>query len=141
MKRVTGVSEPWLQSYVNDKHKSVSRQVKVRTKKKGKLTFQCDEIWSFVGNKDNKQWIWLAKDLKTREIIGVHVGLPAVAMEQESFGSLCHLCIDNVQESYSDFWEAYEQVIPSKRDRAVGKVPQIVIFLSLNSTFHLIIEH
>lgn len=32
--RVTDVSEPWLQSYVNDKYESVSKQVKVTAKKK-----------------------------------------------------------------------------------------------------------
>lgn len=33
--RVTEVSEPWLQSYVNDKYESVSKKVEVTTKKKG----------------------------------------------------------------------------------------------------------
>ena len=31
-------------------------------------------MWSFVGNKGNKQWIWLALDAATREVVGVHVG-------------------------------------------------------------------
>ena len=42
--------------------------------KKGKLTLQCDEAWSFVGNKGNKQWIWLALDVITKEIVGVYIG-------------------------------------------------------------------
>jgi insertion element IS1 protein InsB len=42
--------------------------------KKGRLTIQCDEMWSFVGNKGNKQWIWLALDIETRKIIEVHIG-------------------------------------------------------------------
>ena len=33
--RVAGVSEPWLQSYVNQKYQDVPRQVQVRTKKRG----------------------------------------------------------------------------------------------------------
>ncbi len=41
---------------------------------KGKLTIECDEAWPFVGNKGNKQWIRLAMDKKTREIVGVYVG-------------------------------------------------------------------
>jgi len=28
---------------------------------------QCDELWSCVNNKSNKQWIWLALDAVTRE--------------------------------------------------------------------------
>jgi insertion element IS1 protein InsB len=31
-------------------------------------------MWSFVGHKANKQWIWLALDVVIRKIIGVHVG-------------------------------------------------------------------
>jgi hypothetical protein len=32
--------------------------------KKGQLTIECDEMWSFVGTKKNKQWIWLALDIQ-----------------------------------------------------------------------------
>lgn len=42
--------------------------------KKGRLTIQCDELWSFVDKKGNKQWVWLALDADTREIVGVHIG-------------------------------------------------------------------
>jgi len=31
-------------------------------------------MWSFVGFKRNKQWIWLALDSDSREIVGMHVG-------------------------------------------------------------------
>jgi len=31
-------------------------------------------MWSFVGNKQKKQWLWLALDELTREIVGVYVG-------------------------------------------------------------------
>lgn len=44
------------------------------TQKKGRLAIQCDELWSFVDNKGNKQWVWLALDANTREIVGVHIG-------------------------------------------------------------------
>ena len=43
-------------------------------KKKGKLVIQCDEMWSFVSCKGNKQWIWLAIDILTKEIVGVYIG-------------------------------------------------------------------
>ncbi|HPZ08738.1 MAG TPA: hypothetical protein PL110_11530 [Candidatus Eremiobacteraeota bacterium] len=31
-------------------------------------------MWSFVYNKDNKQWIWLAMDAGRREITGFYAG-------------------------------------------------------------------
>ena len=40
--------------------------------KKGKIIFQCDEAWSFLGNKENQQWIWLALDVNTKEIVDEH---------------------------------------------------------------------
>ena len=33
--RVTKVSEPWIQNYVNHKYESIPQQVKVKTKKRG----------------------------------------------------------------------------------------------------------
>ena len=42
-------------------------------KKKGKLAIECDEMWSFVGSKNNKQWIGLAIDKTSREIVGFYV--------------------------------------------------------------------
>ncbi len=38
------------------------------------LEAEADEMWSFVEKKENKQWIWIAMDAKSRQIIGFHVG-------------------------------------------------------------------
>ena len=32
-------------------------------------------MWSFVGTKSNKQWIGLAMDVETREIVGAYIGV------------------------------------------------------------------
>ena len=42
---------------------------------KGKLTIQMDELLSCVGDKGNKQWVWLAIDTGTREIEILDVSL------------------------------------------------------------------
>ena len=88
--------------------------------KKSRLTVECDEMWSFAGNKKNKKWIWLALDRKSREIIGVHVGSLEHSGAQSLWESLppvyrqCAVC-------YTDFWSAYNKVFPRKRHKAVGK--------------------
>ena len=118
--RVTKVSLSWLYNHIKKKYATVPRKLKVVKKRKGKLVVQMDELWSFVDNKGNKQWLWIAIDAKTREVIGFYIGdrnrksaealwdcLPAVYRQ-------CAVC-------YTDFWESYEGVIPSKRHRAVGK--------------------
>lgn len=84
------------------------------------MTIQCDEMWSFVSNKGNKQWVWLALDTKTREIVGVHIGDRSRAgakMLWQSLPGVYRQCA----RGYTDFWSAYEQVIPKSRHRAVSK--------------------
>jgi len=38
------------------------------------LESEIDEMFSFVGSKANKQWIWIAMDTKSRQIVAFHVG-------------------------------------------------------------------
>jgi len=77
-------------------------------------------LWSFVGCKNNKQWIWLALDVDSREIVGVYVGSRDEYGARQLWTSLpgvyrqCAVC-------YTDFWAAYAQVIPGQRHQAVGK--------------------
>lgn len=52
--RICDVFESWLQEYVNGKYAAVPRTVNVSSKK-GRLALQCDEMWSFVNDKSNKQ--------------------------------------------------------------------------------------
>jgi IS1 family transposase len=77
-------------------------------------------MWSFVRSKDNKQWIWLAIDADSREIVGVYVGDRSRQSAKKLWQSLPPV-YRQCAVSYTDFWEAYEQVLPSKRHRAVGK--------------------
>jgi hypothetical protein len=39
-----------------------------------RLEAEADAMWSFVQKKANKQWIWIAMDATTRQIIALHVG-------------------------------------------------------------------
>ncbi len=77
-------------------------------------------MWSFVGSKRCKKWIWLALDTATREIVGVFVGSRGKSGAKGLWRSLpavyrqCALC-------YTDFWQAYAGVFPNKRHQAVGK--------------------
>jgi IS1 family transposase len=89
-------------------------------KPKGALKVQMDELWSFVDHKGNKQWVWVAIDADTRDIIGCPIGdrsrESAIALWQ-SIPGVYRQCA----KVYTDFWEAYVTVIPSKRHEAVGK--------------------
>ena len=118
--RVTGVSSDWLQHYVNKKYEQTLREVTVTKKSKRRLTIECDEMWSFVQNKHDKYWIWLALDIETHEIVGAYVGKRDEQSAQRLWKSLPPV-YRQCAVSYTDFWRAYSQVFPCKRHRAVGK--------------------
>ncbi len=118
--RITDVSARWLQNYVNKKYKKTPKKIDVKKKPRGKLTIECDEAWSFVRNKNNKQWIRLATDKDTREITGVYAG------NRDKEGALgLWNSIPGVYRqcavSYTDFRSSYDEIFPSKRHRSVGK--------------------
>ena len=35
---------------------------------------EVDELWSFVGKKANPQWLWLALDARSCQVLAFHVG-------------------------------------------------------------------
>lgn len=133
--RVTGVSWSWLQNYVNNKLAAVPRQIRVSEKPKGKLTIECDEMWSFVFCKKIKVYIWLAIDRSTREIIGCYLGDRSRKSARKLWGSLPGV-YRQCAVAYTDFWDSYKTVIPPQRHRAVGKESgQTNHIERLNNTF------
>jgi insertion element IS1 protein InsB len=84
------------------------------------LTVECDELWSFVGDKGNVQWVWLAFDRDTREIVGVHVGARDRSGAKGLWASLPGV-YRQCAVAYTDFWEAYITVFPGMRHRPSEK--------------------
>lgn len=70
--------------------------------------------------KKNKQWVWLAIDRDSREIVGVYVGDRSRDSAQGLWDSLPGV-YRQCAVSYTDFWDAYEEIFPDPRHRAVGK--------------------
>jgi insertion element IS1 protein InsB len=133
--RVTGVSWSWLQNYVNQKLGRIPRKIKVLGISKGRLTIECDEMWSFVGSKKKELYIWLAIDRDTREIVGCYVGDRSRKSARKLWESLPEI-YRQCAVAYTDFWQSYKTVIPSKRHRAVGKeTGQTNHIERLNNTF------
>ncbi len=82
-------------------------------------TLELDELWSFVLKKARKRWVWLALCRKTRQVVAYFIGDRSEAS--------CRKLWERVPEAYrgglcySDFWKAYEAVIPDEQHEAVGK--------------------
>ncbi|MFQ5584630.1 MAG: IS1 family transposase [Calditrichia bacterium] len=118
--RVMNVSLTWLLDFFLQITDQIPEDMGIIKPEQSKLTIELDEMWSFVGSKENKQWIWLAIDRATKQIIGFHIGGRGEEDAKKLWASLppvyrqCAVC-------YSDFWHAYEKVVPKCRHRAVGK--------------------
>ena len=85
-----------------------------------RLEVEADEMASFVQKKANTQWMWLAMDVKTRQIIAFHVGdrsrksakklwakMPVAYRQQATFST--------------DQYVVYEGGIPPAQHRAITK--------------------
>lgn len=86
---------------------------------KGGEVLELDELWSFVGKRKNKRWVWLALCRRTRQVVAYAIGNRGEAS--------CRLLWRRIPESYrrgvlySDFWESYQKVLPEDRHQPVGK--------------------
>jgi IS1 family transposase/transposase-like protein len=118
--QVLQLSESWLQQYVNDCYSEVPQKAEVVAKPTTRLVVQMDELWSFVDEKGNKQWVWLAIDKASRESIGCHVGDRSAQSAQALWQPLPRY-YRQYARIYTDHWEAYASVLPSKRHFAVAK--------------------
>lgn len=77
-----------------------------------------DEMWSFVHDKRNKQWLWLAVLRRTRQVVAFHIGNRDYVAFTELYSKVP---IEYKQcQSRSDFWEAYDN-LPKKLHQKCGK--------------------
>ncbi len=78
------------------------------------ICLEADELWSFVQNKENKQWIWLVIDKFSKQIIAAQIG----DHSEESARKLYDRIPDAIKENaifYTDLWKAYGEVIPAEQ--------------------------
>jgi len=78
-----------------------------------------DEMWSFVAFRKNKRWLWTVMCRRTRQIIAFALG--------DRSAQTCRRLWSRIPEEYrtcasfSDFWEAYQEVLPAETHQQVGK--------------------
>ena len=80
---------------------------------------ELDELWSFVLKKTKQAWIWRALCRKTRQVVAYAVG--------DRSEKTCRTLWEAIPQAYrrgygyTDFWKAYQAVIPEEQHTAVGK--------------------
>lgn len=122
--RVVKISLQWLLIYIKNLYAALPDDLNFkpainRVKKGDKIYIklidsELDEMWSFVGRKTNKRWIWIALCAQTRQIIAFHVGNRA----REDAKKLWAQLPEQVQKYclfHTDDWDAYKGVLPEER--------------------------
>ncbi|MCA1604090.1 MAG: IS1 family transposase, partial [Acidobacteria bacterium] len=80
---------------------------------------EVDEVWSFVLKKARKRWIWIALCRPTRQVVAYSIG--------DRSERSCRQLWERIPEPYrqghcyTDFWEAYRNVIPEGQHTPCGK--------------------
>ena len=80
---------------------------------------QVDEIWTYCGSKDSKVWVWLGRDVKSGQIVAMHLGARDNGACRELFDSMPNEYVQTAT-FYTDDYPVYSSVIPSAQ-HVVGK--------------------
>jgi insertion element IS1 protein InsB len=124
--RAVGVGMKWLMGFLVEGYEGAPAHLNVQIPQRCDLLLvhfleaEADELWSFVGKKANPQWLWLALDARSGQVLAFHVGdrsresarqlwnqLPAAYRQHATF------C--------TDAYAPYGRVIPQARHRVITK--------------------
>lgn len=121
--RIFNVSMPWLLQFINEIIQELPENLNATLTSTQELevaVIELDEQWSYVGKKDNQQWLWLAFHSKTRQVLAMHVGKRT---KQAAECLLEKLPADLKKKAifYTDKFSVYYEVIPWMQHCPVGK--------------------
>jgi insertion element IS1 protein InsB len=86
-----------------------------------RLEVEADEMASFVPKKAHKQWLWIAMDAKTRQVIAFHVGDRSRTSAKCLWAKIPH-AYRQYATFYTDQYVVYEGLIPAAQHRAISKL-------------------
>jgi IS1 family transposase len=76
--RAFEVSMPWLLEFIDgliaELPENLNAEVVAEDDEIEVVVLEADELWSYVGSKENPQWLWLVMHSKTRQIVAMQVG-------------------------------------------------------------------
>lgn len=83
------------------------------------IELELDELWSFVLKKSRKRWIWIALCRRTRQVVAYVMGDHSEVTCRQLWQRIPMAY--RAAHCYSDFWEAYQNVIPKHQHTPCGK--------------------
>jgi len=113
------ISLSWLMAYCKRLYKEQPDDLNYHPNQDAEIELklvdtELDEMWSFVGNKKNKKWIWIAQCRATRQVIAFHVGGRG-KKDAKMFWEKIPEFIQKKGYFYSDDWDAYKGVFTTDR--------------------------
>jgi insertion element IS1 protein InsB len=143
--RIFEVSMAWLMKFVNDFLSAVPSDLNIWTPPENseqpdvgcrfELVCEADELWSFVGNKENKQWVWLVIERSSRMIIGYHVG-GRTAKDARILWDSIPDAFKKRGYFFTDFLASYRSAFPKEQHSPVGKESGLTNHVErVNNTF------
>jgi insertion element IS1 protein InsB len=86
-----------------------------------RLEVEADEMSSFVQKKANKQWIWIAMDATTRQVIAFHVGDRSRRSAKRLWAKIPEAYRQHAT-FYTDQYVVYVGMIPTTQHRPISKL-------------------
>ena len=121
--RVLKISLAWLIDFVERQYQETPEDLNFSVPEAAEIELFCveaDELWSFVERRENKRWIWLLLERRTRQIVALHIG----DRSQEAAKALwMKVPIELKTQALvlTDCWDAYGLAIPSNQHVACEK--------------------
>ncbi len=119
VERVFGIARQTLARWIIGKAAALPDLADTLETAKTDDVLELDELWSFVLQKSNKRWIWIALCRRTRQVVAYFIG----DRSEKSCRKLWKRIPETYKKccSYSDLWEAYQNVFSSYTHHSVGK--------------------
>lgn len=115
--RVVNKSIGWLMYYIEKHYAQLGDELPLKLPANPRISLsriEADEMWSFVEKKSHKQWIWLAMEEQSRQIVGFWIG----PRSEEGAWGLWYSLPEVIREKaffYTDHWDAYTAAFPPER--------------------------
>ena len=83
------------------------------------MRIEVDELWSFIGEKPQVWWVWVALDADSRQVVALVIGDRSEATAECLWEALP--AAHRAAEVRTDFWAAYAAAVPAGQHTAAGK--------------------
>ena len=121
--RVLKVSLTWLINCIEQLYLTTPADLQFVEPRAADIEIFCleaDELWSFVAKRENKRWIWLILERRSRQIIAFHIG-DRSRNSALALWAKVPLPIKAQALVLTDCWDAYALAIPANQHVACQK--------------------